>query len=76
MKSPKRKNQLHKIARFSGIAFQMAAALFIGTYIGIKLDEKYPNDYQIFTTICSIVFISAYLFITIKKIVKNSKNDQ
>ena len=76
MKSPKRKNQLHKIARFSGIAFQMAAALFIGTYIGIKLDEKYPNDYQMFTAICSIVFISAYLFITIKKIVKNSKNDQ
>jgi hypothetical protein len=75
MKRQKKKNQLHKLARFSGIAFQMAATLFLGTYIGMKLDEKYPNDYHAFTALCSILFISGYLYITIRKIVKNSDND-
>jgi uncharacterized membrane protein YfcA len=76
MKKAKKKNQLHKLARFSGIAFQMAATLFIGTYIGMKLDEKYPNEYHAFTAICSLLFISGYLFITIRRITKNSNNDE
>ena len=65
-KNPKK--QLNKYARFSGIGFQMAVTIFIGTYIGMKLDEKYPNENNIFTVVFSLLFVFVSLYIVIKQI--------
>jgi len=75
------KNQLNNFARFTGIGFQMLAIIGLGVFIGIKLDEHYPNQYQIFTIICSLTSIGLALYSVIKQVNKfssqnNKKNDQ
>ncbi len=68
MKKKKSKKLLNKYARFSGVGFQMAVTIFIGTYIGVKLDEKYPNENNIFTIVFTLLFVFASLYIVIKQI--------
>ena len=63
----KTKGRLNTFAKFSGIAFQMAGIIFLGTFIGIKLDEKYPNENNLFTIIFSLLFILASLLLVIKQ---------
>jgi len=62
------KKPLNKYARFSGVAFQMAVTIFIGTYIGTKLDEKFPNENNIFTLVFSLIFVFAALYTVIKQV--------
>jgi len=68
MTNKKPKKPLNKYARFSGAAFQMAITIFIGTYIGVKLDEKYPNENNIFTLAFSLIFVFAALYTVIKQV--------
>ncbi len=72
MTDKKPKKSLNKYTRFSGIGLQMAVTIFIGTYIGTKLDQKYPNENSIFTVIFSLLFIFASLYIVIKQVTNNS----
>jgi len=46
----------------------MAATIFIGAYIGTKLDEKYPNENNIFTIVFTLLFIFAALYLVIKQV--------
>ncbi|HHC80258.1 MAG TPA: AtpZ/AtpI family protein [Flavobacteriia bacterium] len=75
--SKKQKKQLNKYTRFSGIAFQMVVTIGVGTYIGIKLDEKYPNKNNLFTVAFSLVFILLSLYSVIKQVtnISNKKDD-
>jgi hypothetical protein len=54
----------------------MLAIIAIGVWGGFKLDEKYPNDYQIFTIICALASIGIALYTVIKQVTKfsNQKN--
>ena len=72
----KKKERLNSYARFSGVGFQMLATIGIGVWGGIKLDKIYPNDYQIFTIICSLASIGVALYTVIKQVTKfsNQKN--
>jgi len=72
----KKKERLNTYARFSGVGFQMLATIGIGVWGGTKLDEAYPNDYQIFTIICSLASIGVALYLVIKQVTKfsNQKN--
>lgn len=63
-----RKKQLHKYARFSGIAFQMIVIIVLGALGGNKLDEKYPNRYQLFTIICSLLAVAISMYYVIKQV--------
>lgn len=69
----KPKEQLNTYARFSGIGFQMIAIIGLGVYVGIKLDENYPNKYNLFTLICSLVAIGMALYFVINKVSNISK---
>ena len=79
MSQPKRpkeskKNPLNSYAQYSAIAFQMMAIIGLGTYGGIKLDEAYPNDYHLYTLICSLVSIALAMYLVIKRVSDMSKN--
>ena len=61
------KKPLDNFARFSGLAFQMIIIIVIGVFLGNKLDEIFPNNYKLFTIICSLAFIGIAMYYVIKK---------
>ena len=69
---PKKKNSLNTYARFSGIAFQMIAIIVGGTYLGVFLDEKFPNKHSIYTVICSLFAVLISIFFVVRQIIKMS----
>ena len=76
--SPNQKpsRQLNKYARFSGIAFQMIAIIAIGAYAGVKLDKKYPNKYQAYTIVLSLLAVAMSMYYVIKQVNKPTKNNK
>lgn len=72
----KKINQLNAYARFSGIGFQMIVIIGLGVYLGVKLDEKYPNKYKLFTIILSLLSIALALFNVIKQVTDFSKKQK
>ncbi len=75
-KSEKKANQLNSYARYSSIAIQMFAIIGIGTFIGVKLDEKYPNKNNLFTLILSLTSVIGSIVLVIRQIIANSKEDE
>ena len=75
MEERKPKKQLRSYARLSGIAFQMVAIIAIGTFIGIKLDEKFPNSYNAYTLGVSLTSVIMSLVYVIRRIIAASKDN-
>ena len=71
----KPKNQLNSYARFSGIAIQMFAIIGIGSFIGVKLDEKFPNTHNHYTIILSLSSVIMAIVFVIKQITSASKDN-
>ena len=74
-KTKKQKEQLNAYARFSGIAIQMIAIIAIGTYVGVKLDEKYPNTHNLYTLGFTLGSVIVSLVYVIRRIIATSKED-
>jgi len=74
MAKSKKKNRLNAYAKFSGIAFQMIAIIGLGTYGGIKLDERYPNDYSLYTLVLSFASVIIALIYVVRRVLQVSKN--
>ena len=70
----KRASSLNSYARYSGIAFQMIAIIAGGTYLGVLLDEKFPNEHSIYTLICSLFAVSISIYVVVRRIIKMSKH--
>lgn len=75
LKKSKQKSidRLNSYAKFSGVAFQMIAIISLGTYIGLKLDEKYPNDLSLFTIALSLISVIITMFYVIKQATNNTR---
>jgi len=71
-------NKLNAYAKFSGVPFQMIAIIGLGTYGGVKLDEKYPNEHSLFTIILSLTSVAIAMYYVIKQvaITSNKKNNK
>ena len=76
----KKSNPLNTYAQFSGIGFQMIAIIGLGVYFGVKLDEKIPNKYKLFTIILSLSSIGIALYNVIRQVKvytkKQNSNDK
>jgi len=76
----KKNNPLNDYARFSAIGIQMIVIIGLGVYAGIKLDEKYPNKYKLFTIIFSLLAIAIALYSVIRQVTefttKKNSNDK
>ena len=69
------KDRLNSYARLSGIAIQMFAIIGVGTFIGVKLDESYPNTHNLYTlsfTLGSVIMSIVYV---IRRIIVASKDN-
>lgn len=75
-KDRKPKKQLNVYARFSGLAIQMFAIIGVGTFIGYKLDQAYPNTHNLFTLFGSLSSVIISIIYIIRRIIATSKEEQ
>lgn len=68
-------NGLRKWAIFSGVAIQMGVIIGLGVFLGVTLDEKYPNKYSAFTVIFSLSGVFLAMYTVIKQLQKMNKNE-
>jgi F0F1-type ATP synthase assembly protein I len=71
-KFPKKKSTINTYARYSGIVFQMIAVIVFGTFIGVKLDERYPNDQNWYTISFSLLSVIISIVFVIRRITSSS----
>ena len=69
------KDRFNSYARFSGIVIQMVAIICVGTFIGVKLDERYPNENNLYTLFFTLGFVIASIVFVIRRIIATSKNN-
>lgn len=60
----------NKWLAFINIPFQMGLVIGGGTFLGIWLDEKYPNKASGFTIACALLSIFISLYLTLKQLQK------
>jgi F0F1-type ATP synthase assembly protein I len=53
------------------MAFQMIAAILLGLWIGMKIDDALDNEKHVFTAITTLVFLLATLFLIIRSLTKS-----
>lgn len=69
----KRKGQANSYMRYTGMAFQMGATIFVGILLGQFLDRKMQTSRPYFTMLFAIVFTGAAVYLTIKDFLKNDQ---
>lgn len=69
------KKPLNKYIQFTGIAFQIGVTIYLGSILGGWLDNKYPNNHQLYTKICTLVAVFVAIYSVIKQVSKLSKDD-
>ena len=70
------KKQLNSYAKYSSIAIQMFGIIAAGTFIGFKLDEKYPNEHNLYTLAGSLSAVIISIIYIIRRIIAISKEDK
>ena len=73
-KQPKNKKKQHSLIIFSQIGFQMLIIIALGVFVGYKLDQSYPNQYQVFSIIFSIAAIIYSIYYVIRQV--SSRSDK
>jgi hypothetical protein len=51
----------------------MFAIIGVGTFAGVKLDEKFPNKYNLYTIILSLTSVIFAIVFVIRRIIAGSK---
>ena len=65
---------LNKWIQFANIPFQMGLIIFVGVFIGNKLDEYFEKE-NMFIIIVSLISVFIALYVVIKSVINMSKND-
>tara|TARA_R110002073_G_scaffold323061_1_gene500030 strand:- start:194 stop:355 length:162 start_codon:yes stop_codon:yes gene_type:complete len=53
----------------------MFAIIGVGTFIGVKLDESYPNEHKLYTLILSLASVILSIVYVIRRIIAGSKDN-
>lgn len=69
------KNDQPKYLEFVNIAFQMGIVIAAGVFLGVWLDEEFPNKYAMYTIIFSLLGVFIALYQVIKKVHDLSKDE-
>ncbi|MAZ96616.1 MAG: hypothetical protein CMP53_03735 [Flavobacteriales bacterium] len=59
-----------KFLRFGSLGIQMGAIIYLGSELGKYLDQKYPTENNVYTTICVLVAVGISFYQLIKKMPK------
>lgn len=69
----KQEKQLNPYIRFTSVAFQMGATIYLGNLLGKWLDTKYDKDFWESIVTLFAVFLAIYQVIS--QVIKISKNN-
>lgn len=61
---------MKEYGKYSAIAFQLLAIVFLGTYAGYRIDMELPEVKPLFTVILSLLSIGIGLYVTLKDLTK------
>lgn len=61
---------MKEYGKYSAIAFQLLAIVFLGTYVGYRIDMELPEVKPLFTVILSLLSIGIGLYVTLKDLTK------
>ncbi|WP_091263059.1 AtpZ/AtpI family protein [Gillisia sp. Hel1_33_143] len=75
MDSNKSGSPKNKYLEFVNIAFQMGIIIGGGVFLGIWLDEKFPNEHSGFTIGISLLGVFIALYQVIRKVSQISKDN-
>nr|WP_299031587.1 AtpZ/AtpI family protein [uncultured Tenacibaculum sp.] len=75
MSKDSKKNPLNKYIRFTGIAIQMGLTIYLGSLLGEWLDQKYPNDSELYTKICTLAAVFGAIYSVIRQVIKITDNN-
>jgi hypothetical protein len=53
----------------------MFAIIAVGTFIGVKLDENYPNEHNLYTLIFTLGSVIMSIVYVIRRIIAGSKDN-
>ena len=59
---------LKQYARYTGLAFQLLAAIFLGIWVGIELDQWLNLKFPLFTLLLSMVALIGSIIYLIKSL--------
>ncbi len=70
MNNQKQKKSLNKYVRFTGIAFQLGATIYLAAYIGKWLDHKFLMEKKLFTLGLILISLVASIWSIVKQLNK------
>jgi hypothetical protein len=53
----------------------MVGIIALGTYIGVKLDKKYPNENNLYTLCFTLGFVIVSIVYVVRRIIAASKDN-
>lgn len=59
-------------AKYTGIAIQMAAAIYLGNLLGVYIDEKTGNTSELYTKIITLIAVFLSIVMVIRQVIKSS----
>ena len=68
---PQRQSQINEYVKYSGLAFQMAALILLGYWLGSKIDKWLDLSFPAFTIVLILVFLSVSFYSLIKSLPKD-----
>ncbi len=68
---PQSQNQISEYVKYSGLAFQMAALILLGYWVGGKIDAWLGLRIPVFTIILIVTFIVLSIYSLIKSLPKD-----
>ncbi|CAM1338983.1 AtpZ/AtpI family protein [Tenacibaculum aestuarii] len=75
MSKDSKRRPLNKFIRFTGIALQMGVTIYLGSLLGEWLDQKYPNDNQLYVKICTLAAVFISMYSVIREVTKLTNKD-
>ncbi len=57
------------------MGIQMLSIIAVGTFIGVKLDEKFPNTHNLYTLSLSLSAVIIAIIYVIRRIIAASKDE-
>ncbi|NJN25996.1 MAG: AtpZ/AtpI family protein [Cyclobacteriaceae bacterium] len=68
---PRKQKPINEYVKYSGLAFQMAALILLGYWLGGKLDKWLEFTIPVFTIILILLFLSVSFYSLIKSLPKD-----